>query len=76
MPIVIRRDLAAFSIYSRTDDGDPLDPLQLALLRRSADAAAMAYERIEIAEQRDAIERLRREVAHLRAGLTLADTIG
>jgi hypothetical protein len=75
VPIAIRRDTVSFAIYSRTVDGDHLDPLQLALLRRAAEAAALAYERIEVAEQRRSIDHLRAENDALRSRLSVAKPV-
>jgi hypothetical protein len=60
VPISVRHRLMAFALYGPTEAAETLDPDQRRMLHQLATAAAAAYDHLEA-------ERLRREIAELRA---------
>ena len=69
VPIRLRDDLAAFTLYGAHADGGALEPSELALFERLAYSAGLAFDQIEARGLRDENERQRALIGDLSARL-------
>lgn len=65
--------LVGIALYGRHQNGTELDPEEVQLLQRLADAASLAYDAADAALTRAELVALRREIAELRASRSAAE---
>jgi hypothetical protein len=71
VPLLLRDDLLGIAFYGHRDDATTLDPEERRLLRRLADAAAIAYEAVDAKEAKRMLAAANAKLASL--GLAVAE---